>query len=157
MNDNPRSHSVWEYSLTRKRALEVGERERADGPADIARILRAIGLQHEEQEHFLTIMLGARNHVRGFYTVTIGLVDRASVHCREAFRCAVLAGATKVIVAHNHPTGDITPSELDITCTRELVAAGKIIGIEVVDHVIIGLPTASRPRDYLSFREENLL
>ena len=157
MNNEPRSRYVWEYSLTRKKALEIREGEKAQCPEDIARFLRGLGIQDHEQEHFLTIILDVKHQIKGFFTVTIGLVDRSQVHSREVFRNAILQGASRVILAHNHPSGDPTPSAQDIACTKDLVAASKIVGIEVLDHVIIGLPTASRPRDYLSFREENLL
>lgn len=157
MSNQPKSRYVWEYSLTRKKALELREGERAQSPEDIARFLRALGIQNEEQERFLTIILDVKHQIKGFFTVTIGLIDRSQVHAREVFRNAILYGASKVILAHCHPSGDPTPSPQDVACTRNLVAAGKIVGIEVLDHVIIGRSTPSRPRDYLSFREESLL
>ncbi len=157
MNSKPSSAYVWEYSLTRKRALEVCEGERAQRPEDIARFLRSLRIQDYEQEHFLTIILDTKHQIKGFCTVTVGLIDRSQVHSREVFRTAIMQGASHVILAHNHPSGDPTPSAQDIDCTKDLVAAGKIVGIEVIDHVIIGLATQSRVRDYLSFREENLL
>ena len=157
MSGKPKSRYVWEYSLTRKKALEIREDEKAQCPEDIARFLRALGLQNQEQECFLTIILDSKHHIKGFSTVTIGLIDRSQVHSREVYRNAILQGASKVVLAHNHPSGDPTPSTQDIACTRDIVAAGKIVGIEVLDHVILGLPTPSRPRDHLSFREENLL
>jgi len=153
---SPSGH-VWEYSLQRRKVLEVCEGEKIQCPADTAAFLRSIGLPDKEQEHFLSIVLDVKNQLKGFYTVTIGLIDRAQVHAREVYRQAIIEGASKLIVAHNHPSGDPTPSAEDIACTRDLIAAGKIIGIEIIDHVIIGLPTPSRPRDYLSFREEKLL
>lgn len=75
----------------------------------------------------------------------------------KAFRSAIRESCSRIILVHNHPSGDPTPSAQDIACTRELVSAGKIVGIEVLDHVILGRRTLSRPCDYLSFREENLL
>ncbi|MBT5611973.1 MAG: JAB domain-containing protein [Lentisphaerae bacterium] len=152
-----KGRSVWEYSLTRRKALEMREGERAKCPEDIARFLRSLEIQNEEQERFLTIILDAKNAIKGFFTVVVGLIDRAPLHAREVFRTAILQGASKVILAHQHPSGDPTPSAQDIACTREVVAAGKIIGIEVMDHIILGLPSSTRSRDYISFREENLL
>jgi len=157
MSTKCKSRYVWEYSLTRKKALEIREGDKAQAPEDIARFLRGLGIQNEEQERFLTIILDTKHQIKGFCTVTIGLIDRSQVHSREVFRTAIVQGASHVILAHNHPSGDPTPSAQDIDCTKDLVAAGKIIGIEVLDHVIIGLATPSRVRDYLSFREENLL
>ena len=157
MNSKPQTRCVWEYSLTRRKALEIREGVRAESPADIAGFLRSLGLQNEEQEHFLTIILDVKHCIKGFFTVSIGLLDRSQVHAREVFRNAILQGASRVILAHNHPSGDPTPSAQDISCTRDIVAAGKVVGIEVLDHVIIGLPSSTRVCDYLSFREENLL
>ena len=148
---------VWEYSLTRKKALEIREDETAQRPEDIARFLRGINLQEKEQEHFLAIILDVKHHIKGFYTVSIGLLDRSPVHSREVFRHSIIQGASVIVLAHNHPSGDPTPSAQDISSTRSVVEAGKIVGIEVLDHVIIGLPSPSRPRDYLSFREEGLM
>ena len=148
---------VWEYSLTRRKALELREGETAQTPEDITRFLRGIDLQEKEQEHFLAIILDVKHHIKGFYTVSIGLLDRSQVHAREVFRNAIIQGASRIILAHNHPSGDPTPSAQDISCTRSVVDAGKIVGIEVLDHVVIGLPSPRRPRDYLSFREEGLM
>ena len=148
---------VWEYSLTRKKALEIREDETAQRPEDIARFLRGINLQEKEQEHFLAIILDVKHHIKGFYTVSIGLLDRSPVHSREVFRHSIIQGASVIVLAHNHPSGDPTPSAQDISSTRSVVEAGKIVGIEVLDHVIIGLPSPSRTRDYLSFREEGLM
>jgi DNA repair protein RadC len=148
---------VWEYFLTRRKVMEMRESDRAGTPADIAKFLSAIGIQEEEQERFLTILLDTKHRIRGFFTVTIGLIDRSQVHAREVFRNAILQGASRVILAHNHPSGDPTPSKQDLDCTKSLVSAGKIIGIEVLDHVIIGQARQPLARDYLSFREEGLL
>lgn len=150
--------AVWEYSIQRRKAmtLEFREEQHATSPAEIAAFLRGLGLPEKEQEHFVVILLNTRNGIRGYSLITIGLVDRTQTHAREVFRCAILQGTTRIILAHNHPSGDPTPSAQDIECTRSLVSAGKIIGIEVLDHVVIGQPNASG-RDYLSFREQNLL
>ena len=148
---------VWEYSLARRKAMELREGEVAQTPEDIARFLRAINLQEKEQEHFLVIILDVRHQIKGFYTVSIGLLDRSPVHSREVYRNSIIQGASRIVLAHNHPSGDPTPSAQDISSTRTVVEAGKIIGIEVLDHVIIGLPSPSRARDYLSFREEGLM
>lgn len=148
---------VWEYTLTRRKALEIREGDRAEAPEDVARFLRALGVQNEEQEHFLTIVLDAKHQIRGFFTVTIGLLDRTQIHAREVFRTAIIQGASRVILAHNHPSGDPTPSAQDIAGTRDMVTASKVVGIDVLDHIVIGLPSPNRVRDYISFREANLM
>ena len=80
-------------------------------------------------------------------------MDTLLVHPREVFRAAIAANAASVVLVHNHPSGDPTPSEADIKVTRDLIRAGQLLKIEVVDHVILGRATAERPKDYASLRE----
>lgn len=132
------------------------ERLRIQGPPDVAELLRD-EFRGKEQEEFHVLMLDAKNGLLRRQRVTIGLLDRSHVHAREVFREGIREGCARLLLAHNHPSGDPTPSPQDIECTRSLVAAGKIVGIEVVDHVVLGTRTASRPRDWLSFREAKLM
>lgn len=92
-----------------------------------------------ECECFVVLMLNTRRRVRGHHLVSIGLLDTLLVHPREVFRAAIIAGAAAVVLMHNHPSGDPTPSEADIKVTRDMIRAGQLIRIEVLDHVIIGL------------------
>ena len=101
------------------------------------------------QEAFVVVTLNSKNRVIARHLVSIGTVSSALVHPRETFRPAILDGASSVILAHNHPSGDSCPSAEDIKITRQLVAAGGHIGIKVLDHIIIG----DRP---LSLREAGL-
>lgn len=158
MPDSPRSSYLYEFTLTRKKALEMREMPdaRLESPARLCDLMRSLGLHGLEQEHFVVFFLDAKNAVRGFSTVTVGLVDRCQVHAREVYRNAILSGSARILVGHNHPSGDPTPSAQDIACTRQLVEAGKIIGIEVLDHVIVGEPGPSS-KGYVSFREANLM
>lgn len=126
-------------------------RPRVQGPDDVDKLLRPV-FDTLEQEEFHALLLNTKHGVIRDIAVTRGLVDRAQVHAREVFREAIRENCTRIILAHNHPSGDATPSSQDIACTRSLVEAGKIVGIEVVDHVIIA-PRCRR----LSFRQENLL
>lgn len=151
-----KTKAVWEYSLQRRKTMEMREDHKAEGPAEIAEFLRGLGLADKEQEHFCVVFLNAKNGIKGYSLVTVGLVDRTQVHAREVFRSAVLQGTCRLLLAHNHPSGDCTPSAQDIATTRQLVEAGKIVGIEVLDHVIIGQPNAAG-RDWLSLREQNLM
>jgi DNA repair protein RadC len=95
------------------------------------------------------------------HLVSLGIADASLVHCREVFRPAIHDGAMNILVAHNHPSGDPTPSSEDVQITRKLVDAGRIIGIELLDHVIIGRPmkpvgnTPATP-PFLSLREAGL-
>lgn len=92
-----------------------------------------------ECECFVVLMLTTRRRVRGHHLVSIGLLDTLLVHPREVFRAAIIAGAAAVVLMHNHPSGDPTPSEADLKVTRDLIRAGQLIRIEVLDHVILGI------------------
>jgi DNA repair protein RadC len=132
------------------------ERPRLQGPADVAALLRPV-LAGKQQEEFHVLLLDAKHGLIADELVTVGLVDRSQVHAREVFRVAIRESCARIVLAHNHPSGDPTPSAEDIACTRDLVAAGKIVGIEVMDHLVLGARTPGRIKDYLSFREESLL
>lgn len=139
-------------------ALELGRRraERPEddpptisSPADVYHLAREI--RRLRREHFLVFYLDARNRVGRSEVVSIGTLNASLVHPREVFGPAVREPAASVVLAHNHPSGDTTPSDDDVAITRRLVSAGEILGIAVVDHVIVG------PRGYSSFREAHLL
>jgi DNA repair protein RadC len=91
-----------------------------------------------ECECLAVLMLNTRRRVRGHQFLTLGTMDALLVHPREVFRAAVIASAAAIVLVHNHPSGDPTPSEADIKVTRDLIRAGQLIKIEVLDHVIIG-------------------
>jgi DNA repair protein RadC len=91
-----------------------------------------------ECECFVVLLLNTRRRVKGHQIVTTGTLDTTLVHPREVFRAAVIASASAVLLMHNHPSGDPTPSSADIKVTHELVRAGQMIQIEVLDHVIMG-------------------
>ena len=90
------------------------------------------------REHFVVIFLNARNQVIKKEEVAVGTLNASLVHPREVFYGAIGSSAAGVILAHNHPSGDITPSGEDIELTRRMVDAGEIIGIEVLDHIVLG-------------------
>lgn len=126
-------------------AIELGKRmmeERAEepptisSPADLDKLLGP-RLRDLEQEHFVAVLLGTRNQVLASPTVSVGTVNSSHAHPREVFKPAIKAAAAGVILAHNHPAGHLKPSTEDITVTRRLMQAGKTIGIDVIDHVII--------------------
>ena len=127
-------------------SLELGRRVAADrsgsgdhirGPADV---FGRMGprLRDVRQEEFRALLLNARHRVVREVLVTRGIVDASLVHPREVFRSAVSEGASGVILVHNHPSGDPTPSEEDRAVTRQLGRAGRALGIPVLDHVVIG-------------------
>ena len=117
-------------------------------PQDAYEILKR-QLAWEDREIFACVILDARNQVLGINTVSLGTLNASLVHCREVFRPAILMGAASIIVAHNHPTGDPTPSRQDLELTRRLRDAGEIIGIEMLDHLIIAADK------FLSLKEGN--
>jgi DNA repair protein RadC len=81
------------------------------------------------------------------------LLDTILVHPREVFQSAISARASAIVLVHNHPSGDPTPSEADIKVTRDLIRAGQLLKIEILDHVILGRATVDRPKDFSSLRE----
>ncbi|MBI5385965.1 MAG: hypothetical protein HZA90_14905 [Verrucomicrobia bacterium] len=91
-----------------------------------------------EVENFAVLFLNTRRRVRGFQIVSQGTADTLLVHPREVFRVAILANAAAVVFLHNHPSGEATPSEADIKVTRDLIRAGQLLQIQVLDHVIVG-------------------
>jgi DNA repair protein RadC len=93
-----------------------------------------------ECECFSVLLMNTRRRVKGHHLVSIGTIDTLLVHPREVFRLAVITSAAAIVLAHNHPSGEPTPSEADIKVTRDLVRAGQLLKIEVLDHIIIGNP-----------------
>ena len=129
-------------------------------PEKVVEILRPFitaASNGDKQECLCVILLDAKNRMIGGPRVaTLGILNTSPVHPRETFRAAVMDGAANVIVAHNHPSGDPTPSHEDIDVTRRLVEAGKILGIGVVDHIILGRAEPGAA-GFMSLREKNLV
>ena len=134
-----------------------GSPVRARTPADVAALCAEIG--QFSQEAFIVIDLNAKNNVIDKRLITLGLLDASLVHPREVFRGAIVNNAAAVVVVHNHPSGDPTPSAEDVRITRQLVEAGRILSIRVLDHVVIGRPDAIGPGSvgFLSLRESGLV
>jgi DNA repair protein RadC len=133
--------------------------QKVTSPADVQRLCCDIaGLA---QESFHVLCLNAKNNLLNRSLVTLGLADSTPVHPREVFRAAVQEGASAVVLAHNHPTGDPTPSAEDLRVTRQLVEAGRVLAIRVLDHVIIVKPRPLADGEppapgFLSLRESGL-
>jgi DNA repair protein RadC len=140
-------------------ALELGRRLAREGPYERGRIKCpqdvyercAPALRDLPQEEFRVLMLNVQHAVLRELPVTRGILDASIVHPREVFRAAIAENAAAVILAHNHPSGDPTPSPDDHAVTAQLVEAGRIVGIPVLDHVVIG------DGSYLSFVEAGLI
>jgi hypothetical protein len=100
-----------------------------------------------ECECFVVILLNTRRRVKGHQLISIGTLDTILVHPREVFRAAIACSAAAVVLAHNHPSGDPTPSESDIKVTRDLIRAGQLLKIDVLDHIVIGNPNRCSLRE----------
>lgn len=127
-------------------------------PEDSYRIFREAVSIGEEQEGFFVLPLDTKNHplCTAPLRVTYGLVDQAPAHPREVFKAAIRWGANAIVVAHNHPSGDPTPSDDDIRLTERLVEASSIIGIRLLDHLILGASSSSGGRGFVSLRKLGL-
>ncbi len=114
-----------------------GELKIVRSPADAAGLVME-DMKHLDREHFRVILLDSKNSVISVETVSIGTVNASLVHPREVLKPALEKSATCMILVHNHPTGNVSPSREDILLTRRFEKCGRILGIEVVDHIIIG-------------------
>ncbi len=116
---------------------EQGQRVQITSPADVAALLM-LEMSHLEQEHLRVVLLNTKNHVLKIETVYIGSINSSAVRVGEVFKAALRQNAAALIVVHNHPSGDPTPSPEDVAVTRQLVEAGKLLDVEVLDHLVIG-------------------
>ena len=141
------------FALARKMAEEL-QRESPvlDNPENVVRLLRGKNLV-KSVETLQVLLLNTRRRLIRVESISQGTLDTILVHPREVFKTAIAANAAAVVLAHNHPSGDPTPSEADIKVTRDLIRAGQLLKIDVLDHVILGRATPERPKDYASLRE----
>jgi DNA repair protein RadC len=128
-----------------KACFELGKREELEpelinfdikNPESVVKAIRA-SIKDKAKEHFKLILLNPRNKIIGISTISIGTLNASLVHPREVFKDAIVHSAASIVLAHNHPSGDPEPSEDDLKITKKLVDSGKILGIEVLDHIII--------------------
>ena len=124
--------------LGRRLATSVpGPKQVIRSPLDVCSLLKE-RMRHYDREHFKAIFLNTKHYVIAVETVSVGSLNSSLVHPRELFKSSIKRSAAALILAHNHPSGDPTPSQEDIEITRRLVEVGNIIGIQVLDHIIIG-------------------
>jgi DNA repair protein RadC len=122
------------------------ETEKLDSPERVAEFVRKIACPIKE--NFIVLFVNNKNKVLGYEIVSIGTINESLVHPREVFRGAILLSASSILVAHNHPSGDTKPSKEDVEATSRLKDCGKIIGIPLLDHIVVGEDT------FYSFRED---
>ena len=136
-------------------ALAPSRLPMGDNPATVVAYFREFiqtaNTYSQTTENAVVIFLDTRRRVTGWMHIATGTLDTLLVHPREVFRPAMLANAAAIVLAHNHPSGDPTPSEADIKVTRDLVRAGQILKIELLDHLVIGHPAEAR--GHVSLRE----
>lgn len=120
------------------------------GPRDVSNLLMP-DLRYQKKEHLKSLLLDTKNRVLAIKTVSIGDLSSSIVHPREVYKDAVLASAASLIVAHNHPSGDPTPSAEDVAVTKRLIQSGEIIGIDLLDHIVLGDGT------FVSLKERGLI
>lgn len=141
------------FALGKKLAEEKrAESPVLDNPEAVANILRE-EFRRDPVERLYLLLLNTRRRLIRLEAGPQGTLDSILVHARDVFRTAITANAAAIVLAHNHPSGDPTPSEGDIKVTRDLIRAGQLLKIEVLDHVILGRPSSERPKDYVSLRE----
>ena len=124
--------------LGRRLAMkEAARRMIVHGPADAAHYAMP-RLRFESKEHFAVLLLNTKNHVLAMPVISVGTLSASIVHPREVFQAAISHAAASMILVHNHPSGDPTPSPEDIAVTRRMAEAGKVMDIPVLDHIILG-------------------
>ncbi|MBU7046099.1 MAG: DNA repair protein RadC [Theionarchaea archaeon] len=139
------------FELTKRIAAYCEEDHPKIASKDDVTKLLAPHMMFLPQEEFRVMLLDAKQKLIRVETVSLGSLDKALVEPRDVFRPAITFNAASLVIVHNHPSGDTQPSEQDVLLTRELCMCGIILGIEVLDHIIIGV------RDHVSFKERGLL
>jgi len=141
--------AAFELAKRQEGYSEIRDKPLVKTPEEVVRLVRN-RLKDKQKEHFLALLLNTRNQLIKVAEISIGSLDTSIVHPREVFKEAISASAASAIFAHNHPSGDPTASEDDIKLTKRLAEAGEIIGIDVLDHIIIG------DNSYVSLKREGL-
>jgi DNA repair protein RadC len=148
---------VYEASLTYN-LVQLGDDQQVNTPQLIAEYLKSAFAANPMQESFWVILLNRKNRAMGRVMISLGTLTSSLAHPREVFKPAILASASAIVVAHNHPSGDPAPSSADIQVTRQLRDAANILGIDLLDHVVVGYAESDpMGRGYYSFREAGLI
>lgn len=144
--------------LARRLSLEaIPENHKVSSPEDVLMVLRERA-RLSEAEVFWVLLLDTKNRLRRPpLEITKGTLNTSLAHPREVFKEAIRSSCASIVLAHNHPSGDPTPSPEDVRITRQLVEAGKIVEIHVLDHIILGRKRADERLDYVSLRETGMV
>jgi DNA repair protein RadC len=141
------------FTLAQRMAAQLRrESPVLDNPEAVVRLIREDN-RLRSTETLQVLMLNTRRRLIRIHEVADGTLDSLLVHPREVFRAAIAANASAILLVHNHPSGDPTPSEADIKVTRDLIRSGNLLKIDVIDHIIIGHATSERQKDYSSLKE----
>lgn len=141
---------VVKIQMVRERTMPYEESALISSPDEAVQLIRAY-LGDADREHFVVLMLSTKHRVNAIHTVSVGSINATIVHPREVLKVAILSNAAAIVVGHNHPSGDPKPSEEDLSITERLLQACRIMGIELLDHVVLG------ENRHISFRESGLL
>jgi DNA repair protein RadC len=143
--------NIVSIKLIREGSVLYSEIRKIGGPSDAA-ILGRRFLEDADREQLIVCCLDTKNQPQSINVASIGSLNSSIVHPREVFKAAILSNAASIIIMHNHPSGDPVQSQEDVNITKRLKEAGKIIGIELLDHIIIG-----SEGKYCSLKEEGIL
>lgn len=151
MKPNPR---IPRYSVTlvKERSVDLKEYSNVSNSRVAAEAARMIASEQSDRELFMVITLDTKNRIIGINVVSIGSLAASVVHPRETLKMAILQNAAAIIMVHNHPSGDPSPSREDIEVTQRMESAGKIVGIKVLDHIVLGDTELGFP-PYYSFAD----
>ena len=139
------------FELGRRQDLvDEPSKHELTSPQAVVKAVRA-SIEDKAKEHFKLVLLNVRNSILDISTISAGPANASLVHPREVFKKAIAHGASSVVLAHNHPSGNPEPSEDDVKLTKRLVEAGRLLGIEVLDHIIV------TTRNFVSFKERGLM
>lgn len=134
---------------------EIQEREQNSiivrSPLDVASLIFPMVEKFDDKEHLLTVSLNGNNEIISIRIISIGIVNKSLVHPREVFKNAIIESAANIILIHNHPSGNLEPSNEDIETTESLIKASEILGIGIFDHIIVN------KKFYFSFKEREIL
>lgn len=150
--ENYSRYYVTSYLARDPLVKESGQQYLLKSPEDVCKMITDHkDLENCDREHFIVAYLNRKGALNAVCTISIGGLHSSIVHPREVFKPAILTSSASIILIHNHPSGDPTPSQADIDITHRLIEAGKILGIEVLDHVIIGVG------NYVSLKMKGLM